>query len=168
MGSIVLLDLMGVSPCCCGGCTWCSSGVLRAFGADLRRFLGNALGNRFQRFGAGLGMYRTPSKQHGNRIDDDVSLGRRPCQARAGTCDHAGRQCRHHPDRSGFQFDVSMVAPVRSLIGLVVIQEQPAPGFPRPRPGCDRSWTYAVALHILLDTLAPAEFAPCVRAFSPP
>ena len=32
------------------------SGILRAFGPDLHRFLGKALRNRFAAFGAGLGL----------------------------------------------------------------------------------------------------------------
>ena len=56
MGSIVLLDLMGGVALLLWGLHMVLSGVLRAFGPDLRRFLGKALGNRFTAFGAGLGL----------------------------------------------------------------------------------------------------------------
>jgi phosphate:Na+ symporter len=56
MGSIVLLDLMGGVALLLWGLHMVLSGVLRAFGPDLRRFLGRALGNRFAAFGAGLGL----------------------------------------------------------------------------------------------------------------
>src|SRR5271170_8199727 len=56
MGSIVLLDLMGGVALSLWGLHMVLSGVLRAFGPDLRRFLGRALGNRFTAFGAGLGL----------------------------------------------------------------------------------------------------------------
>src|ERR1700750_1099909 len=56
MGSIVLLDLMGGVALR----LWClhmvHSGILRAFGPDLRRLLSKALGNRFQAFAAGVGL----------------------------------------------------------------------------------------------------------------
>ena len=56
MGSIVLLDLMGGVALLLWGLHMVLTGVLRAFGPHLRRFLGKALGNRFSAFGAGLGM----------------------------------------------------------------------------------------------------------------
>ena len=46
MGSIVLLDLMGGVALLLWGLHMVLSGVLRAFGPDLRRFLGKALRNR--------------------------------------------------------------------------------------------------------------------------
>ena len=54
MGSMVLLDLMGGVALLLWGLHTVVSGVLRAFGPDLRRFLGKALSNRFSAFGAGL------------------------------------------------------------------------------------------------------------------
>src|ERR1700691_611736 len=56
MGSLVLLDLMGGVALLLWGLHMVLSGVLRAFGPDLRRFLGKALGNRFSAFAAGLGL----------------------------------------------------------------------------------------------------------------
>src|SRR5580704_989170 len=54
MGSIVLLDLMGGVALLLWGLHMVLSGALRAFGNDLRRFLGTALNDRFKAFGAGL------------------------------------------------------------------------------------------------------------------
>jgi phosphate:Na+ symporter len=56
MGSMVLLDLIGGVALLLWGLHMVVSGVLRAFGPDLRRFLGKALSNRFSAFGAGLGL----------------------------------------------------------------------------------------------------------------
>src|ERR1700761_831537 len=56
MGSIVLLDLMGGVALLLWGLHMVLSGVLRAFGPDLRWLLGKALGNRFSAFAAGLGL----------------------------------------------------------------------------------------------------------------
>ena len=56
MGSLVLLDLMGGVALLLWGLHMVMSGVLRAFGPDLRRFLSKALGNRFSAFAAGLGL----------------------------------------------------------------------------------------------------------------
>jgi phosphate:Na+ symporter len=53
MGSTVILDLMGGVALLLWGLHMVHSGVVRAFGADLRRLLGIALQNRFRAFLAG-------------------------------------------------------------------------------------------------------------------
>src|SRR5690242_15979924 len=54
MGTMVLLDLMGGVALLLWGLHMVQSGILRAFGAELRRFLGKALGNRARAFAAGF------------------------------------------------------------------------------------------------------------------
>src|SRR6202011_5323672 len=54
MGSTVILDLMGGVALLLWGLHMVHSGVVRAFGSDLRRFLGTALRSRFLAFAAGI------------------------------------------------------------------------------------------------------------------
>jgi len=56
MGSIVLLDLMGGVALLLWGLHMVQTGILRAFGSELRHLLSNALGNRLTAFAAGLGL----------------------------------------------------------------------------------------------------------------
>src|ERR1700732_4227054 len=56
MGSLVLLDLMGGVALLLWGLHMVHSGILRAFGPDLRRLLAGALRNRFAAFAAGIGL----------------------------------------------------------------------------------------------------------------
>ena len=56
MGNIVLLDLVGGIALLLWGLHMVQSGILRAFGADLRRILGAALRNRGTAFLAGVGI----------------------------------------------------------------------------------------------------------------
>src|SRR6516225_5038508 len=56
MGSMVLLDLMGGVALLLWGLHMVHSGVLRAFGPDLRLWLGKALNNRLSAFAAGNGL----------------------------------------------------------------------------------------------------------------
>src|SRR5579871_2313033 len=56
MGTLVLLDLMGGVALLLWGLHMVHSGILRAFGPDLRRVLARALANRFSAFAAGLGL----------------------------------------------------------------------------------------------------------------
>ena len=56
MGSMVLLDLMGGVALLLWGLHMVHSGILRAFGPDLRSLLAGALKNRFSAFAAGIGL----------------------------------------------------------------------------------------------------------------
>src|ERR1700720_1585164 len=56
MGSIVLLDLMGGVALLLWGLHMVRSGIMRAFGSELRRVLGTALRNRFLALLAGIGV----------------------------------------------------------------------------------------------------------------
>src|SRR5271168_3005503 len=56
MGTMVLLDLMGGVALLLWGLHMVHSGILRAFGPDLRYFLSKTLGNRFAAFTSGLAL----------------------------------------------------------------------------------------------------------------
>jgi phosphate:Na+ symporter len=53
---MVLLDLMGGVALLLWGLYMVHSGILRAFGPDLRRLLSKALASRFSAFVAGIGL----------------------------------------------------------------------------------------------------------------
>src|ERR1051325_3125545 len=52
MGAMILLDIVGGVALLLWGLHMVHSGIIRAFGSDLRRFLGTALRNRFLAFAA--------------------------------------------------------------------------------------------------------------------
>ena len=56
MGSVVLLDLMGGVALLLWGLHMVHSGILRAFGPDLRLLLARGLDNRFKALAAGIGL----------------------------------------------------------------------------------------------------------------
>src|SRR5467141_1073270 len=56
MGSIVLLDLMGGVALLLWGLHMVRSGIMRAFGSELRRLLSTALKNRLSALLAGIGV----------------------------------------------------------------------------------------------------------------
>src|ERR1700743_2513983 len=56
MGSLVLLDLLGGVALLLWGLHMVHSGILRAFGPDLRVLLAKALNNRFSAFAGGIGL----------------------------------------------------------------------------------------------------------------
>src|SRR6204780_51320 len=163
MGSLVVLDLMGGVALLLWGLHMVLTGVLRAFGPDLRRFLGKALGNRFSAFGAGLLMTAilqssTATGLMTTSLAADGTVGLVPALAIM-----LGANVGTTLIVQVLSFDIYAFAPVLFVIGLVTF-----------RVG-NQSLTRAIgrifiglglillALHILVDTLAPAEQAPAAR-----
>jgi len=163
LGSMILLDLVGGVALLLWGLHMVRSGIVRAFGSDLRRFLGVALRNRVLAFMAGLSVtallqsstatgLMTASFAAGGEVDLvpalAIMLG-----ANVGTTLIV----------QILSFNVSAVAPVLFLVGVTAFK----------RGGQTRTrdlgrvaigvGLMVLSLHILLDTLAPAENAPAVR-----
>jgi len=164
MGSIVLLDLMGGVALLLWGLHMVLSGVLRAFGPDLRRTLSKALGNRFTAFGAGLGLTALLQSSTATGLmtaslaaDGVVALV--PALAIM-----LGANVGTTLIVQLLSFNISAVAPVLFIIGLVTFRVgggSLTKALGRVAIGLGLT---LLALHILLDTLAPAEQAPAVRA----
>jgi phosphate:Na+ symporter len=163
MGSMVLLDLMGGVALLLWGLHMVVSGVLRAFGPDLRRFLGKALCNRFTAFGAGLGLTALLQSSTATGLmttsfaaDGMVSLV--PALAIM-----LGANVGTTLIVQVLSFNISAAAPVLFVIGLVTFRvggQSLTRALGRIAIGLGLT---LLALHILVDTLAPAEEAPAVR-----
>ena len=164
MGSIVLLDLMGGVALLLWGLHMVLSGVLRAFGPDLRRILSKALGNRFSAFAAGLGLTALLQSSTATGLmtaslaaDGVVSLV--PALAIM-----LGANVGTTLIVQLLSFNISAIAPVLFIVGLVTFRAgggSLTKAIGRVAIGLGLT---LLALHILLDTLAPAEQAPAVRA----
>jgi phosphate:Na+ symporter len=163
MGSIVLLDLMGGVALLLWGLHMVLSGVLRAFGPNLRRFLAKALRNRFSAFGAGLCLTALLQSSTATGLmtasltaDGLVSLV--PALAIM-----LGANVGTTLIVQVLSFDISALAPVLFVAGLVTFRvggSSLTKALGRIAIGLG---LMLLALHILLDTLAPAEQAPAVR-----
>ena len=164
MGSIVLLDLMGGVALLLWGLHMVLSGVLRAFGPDLRRFLGKALRNRLTAFAAGVGLTALLQSSTATGLmtaslaaDGVVSLV--PALAIM-----LGANVGTTLIVQLLSFNIAAIAPVLFIIGLVTFRVgggSLTKALGRVAIGLG---LILLALHILLDTLAPAEQAPAVRA----
>ncbi|MDB5577286.1 MAG: Na/Pi cotransporter [Bradyrhizobium sp.] len=165
MGSVVLLDLMGGVALLLWGLHMVHSGILRAFGPDLRQLLGKALSNRFTAFAAGIGLTAllqssTATALITSSFTAEGLVGLVPALAIM-----LGANVGTTLIVQILSFNIAPLAPILFLIGLVAF-----------RVGA-RSWIKDVgrvfiglglmllALHILIDTLAPAENAPGMRVF---
>src|SRR6202166_4748986 len=164
MGSIVLLDLMGGVALLLWGLHMVLSGVLRAFGPDLRRTLSKALGNRFTAFGAGLGLTALLQSSTATGLmtaplaaDGVVSLV--PALAIM-----LGANVGTTLIVQLLSFNISAIAPVLFIVGVVTFRaggQSLTRALGRIAIGLG---LMLLALHILLGTLAPAEQAPAARA----
>ncbi len=163
MGSLIILDLMGGVALLLWGLHMVHSGIVRAFGADLRRVLGTALRNRFLALLAGLVVttllqsstatgLMTASFVTGGAVDLAPALAIM-LGANIGTTLIV----------QVLSFDISAVAPILFLIGVFAFKrggETRTRDLGRVAIGVG---LMLLSLHILLDTLAPAEDAPVVR-----
>jgi phosphate:Na+ symporter len=163
MGSIVLLDLMGGVALLLWGLHMVLSGVMRAFGPDLRRFLATALRNRFSAFAAGLGLTAllqssTATGLMTSSLAADGLVGLVPALAIM-----LGANVGTTLIVQLLSFDIAAAAPVLFVVGLITFRaggSSLTKAIGRVAIGLG---LILLALHILLDTLAPAEQAPAVR-----
>jgi phosphate:Na+ symporter len=165
MGSVVLLDLMGGVALLLWGLHMVLTGVLRAFGSDLRRIFGRSLNNRFTAFAAGLGLTAllqssTATGLMTASLAADGTVGLIPALAIM-----LGANVGTTLIVQLLSFDIAAAAPVLFMVGLVTFRlaggSRIAKALGRVTIGLG---LVLLALHILVDTLAPAEQAPTVHA----
>jgi len=164
MGNYVLLDLVGGIALLLWGLHMVQSGILRAFGADLRRFLASALRNRLTAVLAGVGVTALLQSSTATGLMTtgfvaDGLVGLVPALAIM-----LGANVGTTLIVQLLSFDVSWFAPVLLVIGVIAFKRSnrtPVRDLGRVAIGLG---LMLLSLHILLDTLAPAENAPNVRA----
>src|ERR1700738_2843808 len=164
MGTLVLLDLMGGVALLLWGLHMVRSGILRAYGADLRRVLSKAVGNRLLAVAAGLGLTALLQSSTATALmtasfTAEGLIGLVPALAIM-----LGANIGTTLIVQVLSFNISALAPVLFVIGLLAFR-----GGARTRIKDLGRVSIGVglmllALHVLLDTLAPAESAPIVRA----
>src|ERR1700726_4045349 len=164
MGSIVLLDLMGGVALLLWGLHMVRSGIMRAFGSELRRLLSTALQNRLLALLAGIGVTALLQSSTATGLLVTSFAGRGLVDLVPGLAIMLGANIGTTLIVQVLSFNVSAVAPVLFLVGVIGFklgQRTPTRDLGRVAIGLG---LMLLALHILLDALAPAENAPGVRA----
>jgi phosphate:Na+ symporter len=163
MGTIVILDLMGGVALLLWGLHMVQSGILRAFGSQLRHLLSTGLGNRFAAFAAGLGLTALLQSSTATGLMTASFTAEGLVALVPALAIMLGANVGTTLIVQILSFNVAAAAPGMFIIGVVAF-----------RSGA-RTWIkdlgrvaiglglMLLALHILLDTLAPAESAPGVR-----
>jgi phosphate:Na+ symporter len=164
MGSIVFLDLMGGVALLLWGLHMVRSGIMRAFGAELRRFLSTALRNRLLALLTGIGVTAVLQSSTATALMITSFAARGLVALVPALAIMLGANIGTTLIVQVLSFNISAVAPVLFLAGLGAFKlgkRTPTRDLGRVAIGLG---LMLLALHILLDTLAPAESAPSVRA----
>jgi phosphate:Na+ symporter len=161
---MILLDLMGGVALLLWGLHMVRSGIVRAFGSDLRRFLGLALRNRFLAFLAGIFVTALLQSSTATGLMTASFVTDGAVDLVPALAIMLGANVGTTLIVQVLSFNVSAVAPVLFLVGVTAFK----------RGGQTRTrdlgrvaigvGLMVLSLHILLDTLEPAENAPAVRA----
>ena len=165
MGSVVLLDLMGGVALLLWGLHMVQSGILRAFGPNLRLLMAKALGNRLAAFAAGLGLTAllqssTATGLITSSFAAEGLVGLIPALAIM-----LGANVGTTLIVQVLSFNISAAAPALFIVGLVAFRSGPRTRIKDVGRVAIGLGLMLLALHILLGTLAPAENAPGMRVF---
>ncbi len=163
MGSIVLLDLMGGVALLLWGLHMVHSGILRAFGPDLRLILAGALKNRLAAFAAGVGLTALLQSSTATALITSSFTAEGLVSLVPALAIMLGANVGTTLIVQILSFNIAAAAPVLFILGLVAFRggaRSRIKDLGRVSIGLG---LMLLALHILLDTLAPAENAPGVR-----
>src|SRR5438552_6698430 len=163
MGSVVLLDLMGGVALLLWGLHMVQSGILRAFGSDLRHLLSKALGNRFAAFAAGFGLTTLLQSSTATALMTSSFTAQGVVGLVAGLAILLGANVGTTLIVQLLSFNVSAVAPALFIAGVVAFRSGSRNRIKDLGRVSIGLGLVLLALHILLNTLAPAESAPSVR-----
>jgi phosphate:Na+ symporter len=164
MGSIVLLDLMGGVALLLWGLRMVRSGIMRAFGSELRRVLNITLRNRFLALFAGIGVTALLQSSTATGLLMTSFAARGLVDLVPALAVMLGANIGTTLIVQALSFNISAVAPILFLGGLLAFNiggRTLTRDLGRVAIGLG---LMLLSLHILLDTLAPAENAPSVRA----
>lgn len=162
---MVLLDLMGGVALLLWGLHMVQSGILRAFGPDLRLWLAKGLGNRFAAFTAGLGLTALLQSSTATALITSSFTSEGLVSLVPALAIMLGANVGTTLIVQVLSFNIAAVAPVLFIIGLVAFRSGPRSRIKDIGRVSIGLGLMLLALHILLDTLAPAENAPGVRVF---
>src|SRR5215813_13555080 len=163
MGSMVLLDLMGGVALLLWGLHMVHSGILRAFGPDLRRLLSKALKDRFSAFAAGLGLTALSQSSTATALITSSFAAEGLVALVPALAIMLGANVGTTLIVQLLSFNITAVAPVLFILGLLAFRNGPRSRIKDVGRVAIGLGLMLLSLHILLDTLAPAEQAPTMR-----
>src|SRR5262245_47106132 len=159
MGSLVLLDLMGGVALLLWGLHMVHSGILRAFGPDLRRLLSKALNDRFSAFAAGLGLTALLQSSTATALITSSFAAEGLVALVPALAIMLGANVGTTLIVQLLSFNITAAAPALFVVGLVAFRSGPRSSIKDLGRVSIGIGLVLLALHFLLDTWAPAEHA---------
>jgi phosphate:Na+ symporter len=164
MTGYVILDLFGGVALLLWGLHMVRSGVLRAFGPELRRYLGVALHNRFAAFLTGMGVTAllqssTATALMANSFTRKGLVALIPALALM-----LGANVGTAIVVQFLSFNIAAAAPALLILGVAAFQQRSRGRLRDLGRAAIGLGLMLLALHTLMETLAPAENAPQLRA----
>jgi phosphate:Na+ symporter len=163
MGTLVILDLMGGVALLLWGLHMVRSGIMRAFGPDLRHLLSKAVGNRFCAFFAGLTLTAMLQSSTATGLMAASFASEGLVALVPALAIMLGANVGTTLIVQLFSFNMAAAAPALFIIGLLAFRSGPHTRIKDLGRVAIGVGLMLLALHILLDTLAPAENAEGVR-----
>ncbi|WP_321922441.1 Na/Pi cotransporter family protein [Paraburkholderia guartelaensis] len=160
---LIVLHLAGGVALLTWGLHMVESGLMRAFGASLRRFMARSLGNRFNAFCAGLAITAALQSSTATGMIASTFAARGLMGAVTGLAVMLGANVGSTLIVQAFSLDLSWISPACLLIGMAL--------FERGKGSRNRDIGRAsiglglmlLALTLLVSTVQPAETAPALR-----
>jgi phosphate:Na+ symporter len=164
VGTLVLLDLMGGVALLLWGLHMVHSGILRAFGSELRSVMRTALGNRFSAMFAGLGLTALLQSSTATGLMTasfaaDGTMALVPALAVM-----LGANIGTTLIVEVLSFNLSALAPILLVVGVIAFKSSDSGRLRDLGRVAIGLGLMLLALHLLLNSLAPAENAPAVRS----
>ncbi len=163
MAGLIFLDLMGGVALLLWGLHMVQSGVIRAFGADLRQFLSRALSNRFRAFAFGLGVTAILQSSTATALMTSSFAATGLVALPAALAIMLGANVGTTLIVQVLSFNVAAAAPVLLVVGVIAFKRGKRTRVRDLGRVAIGLGLMLLSLHILLDTLAPAEDAPFIR-----
>jgi phosphate:Na+ symporter len=164
MGSIAILDLLGGVALLLWGLRMVRSGIVRAFGAELRGLLSRALSNRFQALLAGIGVTALLQSSTATGLMMTSFAARGFIDLVPALAIMLGSNIGTTLIVQAFSFDISAIAPILFLAGLLAFNlggRTRTHDLGRVAIGLG---LMLLSLHIMMNTLATVENTSSVRA----
>lgn len=163
MGVKVLLDLVGGVALLLWGLHMVQSGIVRAFGSKIRRFLGMVLQSKYRAFGAGVGVTAILQSSTATALmlasfAAGGLVGLVPALAVM-----LGANVGTTLIVQLLSFDSSAIAPLLLVCGVAAFKRGTRTIVKDLGRAAIGLGLMLLSLHLLLDSLAPAEHAPAVR-----
>ncbi len=163
MGTNIFLDLAGGIALLLWGMHMVQTGVMRAFGADLRGFLQSALRNRARAFLVGLGVTGVLQSSTATGLMVAAFSASGMIALVPALAVMLGANVGTTLIVQVLSFDVSWIAPLLLVAGVTMFKRSGRTRWKDLGRTAIGVGLMLLSLHILLDTLAPAEQAPAVR-----